>query len=325
MPDLTTADILAPIAPDMEAVNQLIRQRLTSNVVLINQLGEHIINSGGKRLRPALAVLAANAVGKSGPQAQLLAAIVEFIHTATLLHDDVVDHSDLRRGQATANALWGNEASVLTGDFLYSRAFQLMMELQEPRILNLMADTTNRIAEGEVLQLMNVHNPDITEAIYNDVIERKTAILFEAATRCGAIIAGGNDEQAAALAQYGHHLGMAFQLIDDCLDYQSDSSQMGKNVGDDLAEGKATLPVIIALQKASPAVREQIRQAIVSGGREHLDAVKTGIDESDAIAYTTRRAQAAAEAATQSLTCLPDSVYKTAMQQLAEFSASRAY
>lgn len=325
MLDLTAADILAPIASDMQAVNKLIRNRLSSHVVLINQLGEHIINSGGKRLRPALAVLAANAAGYSGQQQHLLAAIVEFIHTATLLHDDVVDHSDLRRGQATANALWGNEASVLTGDFLYSRAFQLMMELNEPRILTVLADTTNRIAEGEVLQLMNVHNPDITEAIYDDVIERKTAILFEAAARCGAILAGTNDEQTEGLAQYGHHLGMAFQLIDDCLDYQADSADTGKNVGDDLAEGKATLPVIIALEKASPELREQLKQAIRTGGREHLEAVKTGIAQSDAIAYTTRRAEAAAKAATQSLACLPASHYTTALHQLAEFSASRAY
>lgn len=322
---LTAADILSPIADDMEGVDRLIRKRLASNVVMINHLAEHIIGSGGKRLRPALAVLAANASGHNGKQHYLLAAVIEFIHTATLLHDDVVDHSAMRRGQSTANALWGNEASVLTGDFLYSRAFQLMMELQDQRILKVLADTTNRIAEGEVLQLMNVHNPDITEEIYNDVIERKTAILFEAAARCGALIAGADDTKVEALAQYGHHLGMAFQLIDDCLDYQADAADLGKNIGDDLAEGKATLPLIVALKSAAPEVKEKLKQAIRDGGLEHLELVKSSIAESQSIAYTRQRAKDAAFTAIQSLAALPTSDYKTALHQLAEFSIRRTH
>ena len=325
MSTLTAADILNPIVTDMQAVDTLIRNRLASHVVLINQLAEHIIGSGGKRLRPALAVLAANAIGINNQQHHLLAAIIEFIHTATLLHDDVVDHSDMRRGQSTANALWGNEASVLTGDFLYSRAFQLMMELKDTRVLGILADTTNRIAEGEVLQLMNVHNPDISEDIYNDVIERKTAILFEAAARCGAMVAGAHDQQADALAQYGHHLGMAFQLIDDCLDYQADAADLGKNIGDDLAEGKATLPLIVALQESPQETREKLREAIRSGGLEHLNTVKNAIADTQAITYTTRRAEAAASAAIKSLKPLPESDYKTALCQLAEFSIARRH
>lgn len=317
--------ILLPVAADMQAVDSLIRQRLSSDVVLINQLGEHIVSSGGKRLRPALALLAAGAVAPINSQHHLLAAIIEFIHTATLLHDDVVDHSDLRRGNPTANALWGNEASVLTGDFLYSRAFQLMMELDDKRVLKVMADTTNRIAEGEVLQLMNCHNPDISEAIYDDVIERKTAVLFEAAGRCAGLTSQASEQQTQALANYGRHLGMAFQLIDDCLDYQADAAQTGKNVGDDLAEGKTTLPLIVAMQHAQGEAREHLRNAIKTGGREHMQSVLASIEASGAITYTARRAQIAAQAAIESLAALAESPYKTALRQLAEFSASRAY
>ena len=325
MSTLTAAEILSPITQDMQAVDEIIRQRLASHVVMINQLAEHIIGSGGKRLRPALAVLAANSLNATGQQHLILAAVVEFIHTATLLHDDVVDHSDMRRGQSTANALWGNEASVLTGDFLYSRAFQLMMEIGDQRVLSVLADTTNRIAEGEVLQLMNVHNPDISEDTYNDVIERKTAILFEAAARCGALVAGGSDSEADALAQYGHHLGMAFQLIDDCLDYQADAADLGKNIGDDLSEGKVTLPLIVAMQSADANTRETLREAIRSGGLDQLDTVKHAIADSGAITYTTRRAEAAAAAAVQSLTPLPASTFKTALRHLAEFSIRRTH
>ncbi len=322
---MTPERILSPVQPDMLAVDTLIRNRLSSDVVLINQLGEHIIASGGKRLRPALALLSARALHNTSPDAHLLAAVIEFIHTATLLHDDVVDHSDLRRGTPTANALWGNEASVLTGDFLYSRAFQMMIELGDMRILDVLADTTNRIAEGEVLQLMNCHNPDITESIYNDVIERKTAVLFEASGRCAGMISNAPDNISEALAAYGRHLGIAFQLIDDCLDYQADASTTGKNVGDDLAEGKTTLPVIVAMQRADPATREQLRSAIISGGREHLEVVMKSIEDSDAIAYTARRADASAQAAIDALAPLDASPFKEAMQNLAQFSAKRAY
>lgn len=322
---MTPERILSPIHADMQAVDSLIRDRLSSDVVLINQLGEHIIASGGKRLRPALALLAARALNNRSAEAHLLAAVIEFIHTATLLHDDVVDHSDLRRGNPTANALWGNEASVLTGDFLYSRAFQMMIELRDMRVLNVLADTTNRIAEGEVLQLMNCHNPDITEAVYNDVIERKTAVLFEASGRCAAMISGASDTVIEALAAYGRHLGIAFQLVDDCLDYQADAATTGKNIGDDLAEGKTTLPVIIAMQRAEPGVREQLRQAIISGGHEHLDIVMKSIEASDAITYTARRAEASAQSAIDALEPLDASPFKDAMQNLATFSAKRAY
>lgn len=325
MTALKPAEILAPIADDMAQVNQLIRTRLSSDVVLINQLGEHIISSGGKRLRPAMAVLAAKAAGGGGERAHLLAAVIEFIHTATLLHDDVVDHSELRRGEATANALWGNEASVLTGDFLYSRAFQLMMELQDSRVLQVLADTTNRIAEGEVLQLMNCHNPDISEAIYDEVIERKTAVLFEAAARCGGLISGLDDHGCQALAAYGHHLGMAFQLVDDCLDYTSDADTLGKNLGDDLAEGKTTLPLIRAMEQSDAESKGKLSNAIKNGDAGQLDQVIKAIEATDAIAYTSRRAETAAQAAIQSLDALPDSNFLNSMKQLAEFSAQRPY
>ncbi len=322
---MNLSDILAPIRADMEAVDQLIRQRLSSDIVLINQLGEHIVAAGGKRLRPAVTILAARSCGSNDGRHHLLAAVIEFIHTATLLHDDVVDHSDLRRGNPTANALWGNEASVLTGDFLYSRAFQLMVELDRMEILRVLADTTNVIAEGEVLQLMNCFNPDISEATYDEVIERKTAVLFEAATRCGALLAGRSADEVDALAAYGRHLGMAFQLIDDCLDYRADAATTGKQLGDDLAEGKTTLPIIVALQRASAADRDILRTAISQGERGQLDEVIRIIDASDAITYTARRAEASATAAIAALDALEPSPYKAAMAQLAQFSARRAY
>ncbi|MCW8808044.1 MAG: polyprenyl synthetase family protein, partial [Rhodanobacter sp.] len=233
-------------AADMQRVDALIRQRLASDVVLINQIADHIIASGGKRLRPMLHVLAAGAAGYRGEDHTKLAAIIEFIHTSTLLHDDVVDESDLRRGRKTANALWGNAASVLVGDFLYSRSFQLMVELDDMRIMRILADTTNTIAEGEVLQLLNIGNADVDETAYLAVIERKTAVLFAAATELGGILGGLPDPQVAALREYGMQLGYAFQIADDLLDYVSDAGTLGKNIGDDLAEGKPTLPLIYA-------------------------------------------------------------------------------
>ncbi len=321
----TLTDILSPIESDMTAVDRLIRESLSSDVVLINQLGEHIVAGGGKRLRPALALLSARALGYHQEAHHTLATVIEFIHTATLLHDDVVDHSDLRRGNPTANALWGNEASVLTGDFLYSRAFQLMIGLNSLPILDALANATNLIAEGEVLQLMNCFNPDITEATYDQVIDRKTAVLFAAATRCGGLLAQGDDRQIDALSRFGQLLGMTFQLIDDCLDYRADSASTGKNLGDDLAEGKTTLPIIITLQRAAPADQARLREALSTGNRDELQWVISLIEASDAIAYTARRAAESAAAAIGALDVLPPSPYKSAMVQLAEFSAARAY
>ncbi|HQY54940.1 MAG TPA: polyprenyl synthetase family protein, partial [Dokdonella sp.] len=277
------ADVQALAAADMEAVNTLIRQRLASNVVLINQISAHIIGSGGKRLRPMLHLLAARACAYRGNGHILLAALIEFIHTSTLLHDDVVDESDLRRGRKTANAVWGNAASVLVGDFLYSRSFQMMVELDDMRIMRILADTTNRIAEGEVLQLLNIGNADTTEQAYLDVIERKTAVLFSAATRLGAVLAGLPSEQEEALAQYGLHLGYAFQIADDVLDYVSDADTLGKNIGDDLAEGKPTLPVIHAIAHSPPGQAASLRRAIESGGLDSLDNIIAAIRDSGAI------------------------------------------
>src|SRR6185295_4300429 len=260
MPTATLEPVQRLIAEEMSAVDQVIRRRLHSDVVLIRQVSEHIINGGGKRLRPALVLLAAGACGYSGNAHYQLAAVVEFIHTATLLHDDVVDASDLRRGQATANALFGNAASVLVGDFVYSRAFQMMVEVESMRVMRVLADATNVIAEGEVLQLMNCHNPDINEHDYLQVIRYKTAKLFEAATRIGAILGGASREQEDAMANYGMHLGTAFQLIDDVLDYSGENKATGKNVGDDLAEGKPTLPLIYAIKHGSPVEAALIRK-----------------------------------------------------------------
>ncbi|HEY1588989.1 MAG TPA: polyprenyl synthetase family protein, partial [Rhodanobacter sp.] len=258
-------------AADMQRVDALIRQRLSSDVVLINQIADHIIASGGKRLRPMLHVLAAGAAGYRGDHHTKLAAIIEFIHTSTLLHDDVVDESDLRRGRKTANALWGNAASVLVGDFLYSRSFQLMVELDDMRIMRILADTTNTIAEGEVLQLLNIGNADVSEAAYLAVIERKTAVLFAAATELGGILGGLPESQVTALRRYGMELGYAFQIADDLLDYVGDASTLGKNIGDDLAEGKPTLPLIYALERANPEQVQSLRHAIEHGGLDSLD------------------------------------------------------
>ncbi len=316
---------LSLINDEMQAVDHLIRIRLQSDVVLINQLGQHIVASGGKRLRPALVILSARACGYEGDQHLLLAAVIEFIHTATLLHDDVVDASTLRRGQETANALWGNEASVLTGDFLYSRAFQLMVEADQMQVMRVLADATNAIAEGEVLQLMNCHDPDITEERYLEVIDRKTARLFEAAARLGAILAGLGESSQTAMAQYGKYLGNAFQLVDDALDYSSNSSTLGKNVGDDLAEGKPTLPLIHALRKGTPEQVKLIREAIQKGGLEHVRDVLQAIESTGSITYTAALARQEADKAIVALAELPDSAYKVALISLAEFSVSRSF
>jgi octaprenyl-diphosphate synthase len=316
---------LGLIQDEMQAVDRLIGARLRSDVVLINQLGQHIVGSGGKRLRPALVILSARAAGYAGDRHLLLAGVIEFIHTATLLHDDVVDASALRRGKQTANALWGNEASVLTGDFLYSRAFQMMVEAGQMRVMQVLADCTNAIAEGEVLQLMNCHDPEITEARYLEVIERKTARLFEAATRLGAILAGLPPAGEDALARYGLHAGNAFQLVDDVLDYSSSAETLGKNIGDDLAEGKPTLPLIHAMRKGSPEQAACIRAAIQQGGLERIEEVLQAIESTGAITYTAALARQEADKALAALAEIPGSAYKDALVSLAEFSISRSF
>ncbi|MCP4702474.1 MAG: octaprenyl diphosphate synthase [Gammaproteobacteria bacterium] len=313
------------IKDDMEAVNTLIKNRLRSDVVLVNQLGHYIVNSGGKRLRPLLVLLSARAFAYDGEYHLNLAAVVEFIHTATLLHDDVVDASDLRRGQQTANSLWGSEASVLVGDFLYSRSFQMMVEVNNMRVMEVLSDATNIIAEGEVLQLLNCHDPDTTEEQYLTVIHRKTAKLFEAAARLGAIVSGRPPEQEEAIAAYGQYLGVAFQLIDDVLDYSADAQTIGKNIGDDLAEGKPTLPLIYALKHGSPRQQKILREAIQQGGKECITEVTTAIESVDAIAYTACFAQREAGKAIAALKKLPASPYVEALRSLAHFSVNRAY
>jgi len=317
--------VRALVSDDMGAVNTLIQKRLHSEVALIDQLSHYIINSGGKRLRPILVLLAARTCGYSGERHIDLAAIVEFIHTATLLHDDVVDASDLRRGRETANSIWGNEASVLVGDFLYSRAFEMMVNVGDMRVMEIMAKTTNTIAEGEVLQLLNCHDADTTEQRYLDVILRKTAKLFEAAAQLGAVLAKRPAAEEQALTAYGRHLGNAFQLIDDVLDYSASAEEMGKNIGDDLAEGKPTLPLIVAMRSGTPAQAAIIRTAIEHGGRADIVAVTAAVESTGAIAYTARVARQEADKATHQLQGLPASPYRDALHALAEFSVTRNY
>ncbi|OYW90194.1 MAG: octaprenyl diphosphate synthase, partial [Alishewanella sp. 32-51-5] len=299
---------------------------LSSDVALINQLGIYIVNSGGKRLRPLLAVLAARALGYQGQQHISVAAIVEFIHTSTLLHDDVVDESTMRRGKETANALFGNQASVLVGDFLYSRSFQMMVSLNSMRVMQVLADATNIIAEGEVLQLMNVNDPDTTEQSYMQVIYCKTAKLFEAATQLAAVI---SDQPAAieqAMQAYGMHLGTAFQLIDDVLDYQADAAELGKNIGDDLAEGKPTLPLLHALKLGNERQQELIREAITEGnGMQHFTEIMAALEQTGAFDYTRNKAEQEAKAAQLALQPLPDSPYKQALLALADIAVSRSH
>ena len=307
----------------MEAVNVVIRQKLQSEVPLVHQIAEYIINAGGKRIRPVLVILLANAHDYKGSAHHDLAAIVEFIHTATLLHDDVVDESSLRRGRETANALFGNAASVLVGDFLYSRSFQMMVELKNMRVMQILADATNVIAEGEVLQLLNMNDPDVTEARYLQVIRSKTAKLFEAATELGALIAGASETEVEAAAEYGRSLGTAFQLIDDVLDYSGNASEIGKNVGDDLREGKPTLPLIYLMQHGTEQQRELVRQCITNGDSSQFDTILSAITNSGALEYTRTQAEEASGRAMSALTLLPDSEYKTALLQLAQFAVNR--
>ena len=318
-------NIYALIEQDMQDVNACIRERLHSEVVLINQIGHYIINSGGKRLRPVLHLLCTGALNYDGRQHIDIAAIIEFIHTATLLHDDVVDASELRRGQETANELWGNEASVLVGDFLYSRAFQMMVGVGSMRVMELLAEATNTIAEGEVRQLLNVHDPDTTEERYMAVIRGKTAKLFESAARLAAVLAGQDAAGEAAMASYGMHLGSAFQLIDDVLDYGDSSADIGKNIGDDLAEGKPTLPLIYAIQKGTPEQAALVRRAIEEGGLAYINEVKAAIESTGAIDYTARFAKDEAGRAKAALAGVPASIYKDALLELAEFAVNRAF
>ncbi len=318
-------EIRALVSDDMEAVGSLIKEKLRSDVVLVNQLGHYIVASGGKRLRPLLVLLSAHAFGYRGPYHVNMAAVIEFIHTATLLHDDVVDGSDMRRGQETANSIWGNEASVLVGDFLYSRSFQMMVEVGHVHVMNIMADTTNAIAEGEVQQLLNCHDPAITEERYLSVIRSKTAKLFEAGGQLGPVLAGRETELQETMARYGMHLGTAFQLIDDVLDYKASPEETGKNIGDDLAEGKPTLPLIHAMRTGRSDLAAVVRKAIEEGGRDSIVEVIEAIESTGAITYTARAARAEADRALEALNGIPDSPYKGALQSLAEFSVSRTY
>lgn len=309
---------------EMEAVDQLIHNNLQTQVPLVSELSHYIVNSGGKRLRPMLSVLAARACGYSGEQHHLLAAIIEFIHTATLLHDDVVDESLLRRGVPTANAEFGDHASVLVGDFLYSRAFQLLVKVGEMRIMDVMADTTNVISEGEVLQLVNCNDPDTTEESYIQVIDCKTAKLFEAACISGSIVAD-TPQFDESMAKYGMYLGRAYQLMDDVLDYTASADEMGKNLGDDLAEGKPTLPLIFAMREGSQEQSTVIRNAIVSGGLDNLEQILEIIQNTGALDYTKQRAVEASELAIQSLALLPESEWRNAMINLSRFSVVRQH
>jgi len=311
------------ISNDLAATDQLILDRLASDVVLINQVGHYIVGSGGKRLRPVIVLLAANALGYAGKHHIDLAAIVEFIHTATLLHDDVVDGSEQRRSRDTANAVWGNAASVLVGDFLYSRSFEMMVEVDDMRVMNILSTATNKIAEGEVLQLLNCHDPDVDEARYREVILRKTATLFEAGTRLAGVVTDADQTIDDALAAYGRHLGTAFQMIDDALDYGSSGVDIGKNIGDDLAEGKPTLPLIRAMQVGTPKVNALIREVIEAGGVDRVDEVIKAIQSTDAIEYTANLAREEARLAKEALEVLPASAYRDALAAVADFSVDR--
>jgi len=316
-------DCRALVRQEMALVDQLITARLQSEVVLINQVAAYIIKSGGKRLRPQLVLWSSRACGYQGDLHITLAAIIEFIHTATLLHDDVVDASTLRRGNETANSVWGNEAAVLVGDFLYSRSFELMVEVDDMRVMQILAATTNRIAEGEVMQLMNINEPDVSEEKYIDVIQAKTARLFEAATQLGAVISGSSAAIENALSVYGRHLGTAFQIADDVLDYVGDSTSIGKEVGDDLQEGKPTLPLILAMRNANDEQRNLLSEAIVKGGRENLSEVLEIVNVTGALEQSMQRAHQESDAAIEALSVLPESDHRTALEALALFSVER--
>ncbi len=320
---LSLDDVSRLAASDMAAVDALIRESLKSDVILVSEVSQHIVTSGGKRLRPLIVLLAARALGYDGSAHVQSAAIIEFIHTATLLHDDVVDSSARRRGRDTANTVFGNQASVLVGDFLYSRAFQMMVNVGRMRVMQILADATNTIAAGEVMQLMNVHDPDLSEASYRQVIYRKTARLFEAGAQIAAVLAERNDRDEAAMIRYGQDLGTAFQLIDDALDYGASPEELGKNLGDDLAEGKMTLPLIYAMAKGSDGERKLIRAAIEGGGLHGLDDIQAVIDRTGALEYTAARAREAADSAIDALAGIPESEHRAALVAIAEFAVKR--
>lgn len=320
---MTQQSLLEPVDDDLRRVDSLIRQRLNSDVALINALGEYIIASGGKRLRPSLVLMTARLCGDGSDKQQLLAAIIEFIHTATLLHDDVVDQSTLRRGQQTANMVWGNEASVLTGDFLYSRAFQMMTQLQSQTVMEVMAAATNRIAEGEVMQLLSAYDSALTEARYLELIDRKTASLFSAGCELSAHMAGCDENQCRAMRTYGQKLGMAFQIIDDCLDYGQGDADYGKNLGDDLAEGQTTLPLIHALGAVDGETGARLRAAVENGDKSALADVTAAIESTDAIPYTSRLARQYSDAAVRALDVFPDSAERARLVALAESLVDR--
>jgi octaprenyl-diphosphate synthase len=316
-------DVATLVEDDMQAVNRLISASLKTDVSLVSQVSEYIVMSGGKRLRPLIVLLAARAMGYAGEQHIRAATIIEFIHTATLLHDDVVDGSKRRRGRDSANSVFGNQASVLVGDFLYSRSFQMMVDIDNMRVMQILADATNTIAAGEVMQLMNVHDPDTSEEDYQAVIYRKTARLFEAGAQIAAVLADRDPGDEAAMIKYGQHLGTAFQLIDDALDYSASADELGKNLGDDLAEGKATLPLIYAMRAGTGEQRDLIRKAVLEGGLDQMDEIQGIIRSTGALDYTATKARDAANSAIAIVNCLPDTRYRDALIALAEFAIQR--
>tara|TARA_B100000965_G_C19597290_1_gene760838 strand:- start:3253 stop:4221 length:969 start_codon:yes stop_codon:yes gene_type:complete len=322
---MSTLPFYEPVAGDFAAVNQLILDQLHSRVPLVEKIGHYIISAGGKRLRPLVVLLSARACGADSSEQHTLAAIIEFLHTATLLHDDVVDTSDLRRGRSTANALWGNAPSVLVGDFLYSRAFEMMVALGNMQVMQILANATNVIAEGEVLQLSKVRDANTDEATYMEVIRSKTAMLFEAASHSAAVLAGAKTDQIEALREFGDALGIAFQLMDDLLDYSGDAAEMGKNVGDDLAEGKPTLPLIYTMRHGTEEQAALVRQAIQKGGTEDITPIREAVTASGALDYTARLAQQHADRAIALLDTLPASEYRDALEQLARFAVKRSF
>ena len=313
------------VAQDFTAVDEIIKQQLTSRVPLVSKIGDYIISAGGKRLRPLLVLLAGKALGYEGNNLRLLAATIEFLHTATLLHDDVVDMSGMRRGRSTANAMWGNAPSVLVGDFLYSRSFEMMVELGSMPVMQILSQATRIIAEGEVLQLSKVRDASTSEETYMEVIRGKTAMLFEASTHSAAALAGASDQAREALRQFGDHLGVAFQLVDDLLDYKGDADTLGKNVGDDLAEGKPTLPLIYTMREGTPEQAALVRRAIQKGGIEDLEHIREAVETSGALAYTAQMAQGFANRAIACLSALPPSEYRDGLVELSEFAVARTY
>ena len=316
--------IFSMVADDFEAVNELVLGQLHSDVELVETISQYLVDGGGKRVRPLLVLLTAKCCGYEGDKHTLLATIIEFLHTATLLHDDVVDTSQLRRGRSTANAVWGNSASVLVGDFLYSRAFQMMVQLGDMPIMSILADSTNQISEGEVWQLVNARNADLTEAEYRSVIEAKTAVLFQASSHSAALLSGVSQDVQQALQKYGSHVGMTFQLIDDVLDYEGDAEEMGKNVGDDLVEGKVTLPLIYAMQHSTPEQLKLIRQTVTEGGAENHRQIIDLVKECGAIEFAKEKAMNEAELALQQLEAAPKNKYRDALEDLVALAVNRS-